>query len=115
MALGVCNCPANALPKSVLQMGLAAKILARTWLQSCCQSHPALMGARVRGQSFRCPCHGVPGGQDPQEEVWPGVHPHQLCCPGHRKSPLGAAGKTAQGKAQPVLQLAIMANLCYTP
>lgn len=33
----------------------------------------------MRGQRFGCPCHGVPAGQDSQEEVWPAVHTHTLC------------------------------------
>lgn len=44
------------------------------------------------------------------------LHPHQPCCPGHRKSLLGAAGKTLlREKHRPAVLLAIMANLCFTP
>lgn len=87
-------------------MGLAAKNPGKTWLQRCCWSHSVLMGARVRGQSFRCPCHGVPGGQDPQEEVWPGVHTHcsaptPTLLPWSQEKHFGSSWQdTTQGKPQ---------------
>ena len=103
MALGICNHPKKCFSQiCVLQMGLAANILGRTSLQSCCRWCPPLTGARARGQSFRCPYHSVLGVQDPQEEVRArcvhtlplGSAPTPTCCPGHRKSLLGAAGRT---------------------
>lgn len=50
----------------------------------------------MKGQSFRCPHHGVPGGQDPQEEVGTGVHTHcsaptPTLLPWSREKPFGSS------------------------